>query len=232
MSSPSEAAPEAIAIGNWPGEPVYADSRLYRTSRVYECAKRSIDIVIVLLLTPICLPVILILATLVRRDGGKALFPQVRVGRGGATFTLWKLRTMAPDAEAVLADYLAQNPEMAREWRETQKLRRDPRVTRLGEFIRKHSLDELPQLWNVLIGDMSLVGPRPMLPEQKELYPGTAYYLMRPGLTGLWQISTRNGGSFASRATYDERYAEIRSVPVDIFVVLMTVGVVIRGTGF
>ncbi|MCT8971058.1 sugar transferase [Microbaculum sp. A6E488] len=184
-----------------------------------------------LLTAPISIPIVLSLALLVRRDGGKAFYRQDRLGKNGRTFKLWKLRTMVPDAERFLVEYLEQNPEAAREWHETQKLRRDPRVTRLGEFMRKHSIDELPQLWNVLIGDMSLVGPRPMLPDQEALYPGHAYFLMRPGLTGLWQISARNDGTFASRAAYDDRYEEIKSLRVDLAIMLSTVGVVVRGTG-
>ncbi len=185
-----------------------------------------------LLSAPITVPIVLSLALAIRRDGGKSFYRQDRLGKNGKIFTLWKLRTMVPDAESFLREYLEQNPEAAREWNESQKLRRDPRVTRLGEFMRKHSLDELPQLWNVLKGDMSLVGPRPMLPDQEALYPGHAYYLMRPGLTGLWQISARNDGTFASRADYDDRYEEIKSLRVDLAIMLSTVGVVVRGTGF
>ncbi|WP_436642090.1 sugar transferase [Microbaculum sp. FT89] len=221
--------PDTIAFGaNRSGRIL----RRSRRKRSYSLAKRALDIGAVLLSAPISIPVVLSLALLVRRDGGKAFYCQDRLGKNGRTFKLWKLRTMVPDAERFLVDYLEQNPEAAREWHETQKLRRDPRVTRLGEFMRKHSIDELPQLWNVLIGDMSLVGPRPMLPDQEALYPGHAYFLMRPGLTGLWQISARNDGTFASRAAYDDAYEEIKSLRVDLAIMVSTVGVVVRGTGF
>lgn len=220
--------PDTIAFGaNRTGRIL----RRSRRKRSYPLAKRALDVGAVLLTAPISIPIVLSLALLVRRDGGKAFYRQDRLGKNGRTFKLWKLRTMVPDAERFLVEYLEQNPEAAREWHETQKLRRDPRVTRLGEFMRKHSIDELPQLWNVLIGDMSLVGPRPMLPDQEALYPGHAYFLMRPGLTGLWQISARNDGTFASRAAYDDRYEEIKSLRVDLSIMLSTVGVVVRGTG-
>ena len=115
---------------------------------------------------------------------------------------------------------------------ETQKLKNDPRVTKIGQLMRKASLDELPQLWNVLAGEMSLVGPRPMMPEQKNLYPGKAYYSMRPGLTGLWQVSQRNASSFASRADFDTSYAGQLSLRTDLGIIFATVGVVLRGTGY
>jgi exopolysaccharide production protein ExoY len=111
------------------------------------------------------------------------------------------------------------------------KIEDDPRVTRLGRLLRRSSLDELPQLWNVLIGDMSLVGPRPMAVEQKPIYPGRTYFNFRPGLTGLWQVGARNASTFAERARYDDRYAEEVSFLTDTRIILMTAGVVLRGTG-
>src|SRR5690606_7861082 len=111
------------------------------------------------------------------------------------------------------------------------KLRHDPRITWVGRFIRKYSIDELPQLLNVLTVDMTLVGPRPFLPEQRQHYPGAAYYSMRPGLTGLWQISERNGCTFAERAMHDTRYAAIMSLATDVKIMLKTVSVIFRGTG-
>ena len=127
-------------------------------------------------------------------------------------FRLWKLRSMVVDADRKLEEYLCANPAARAEWDETQKLKDDPRITAAGRLIRKTSLDELPQLWNVLIGDMSLVGPRPMMPQQAELYPGRDYYRLRPGLTGLWQISDRNATSFAARAAYDAEYSRQMSL--------------------
>lgn len=194
--------------------------------------KRSFDVVAVVLAAPFVLPVVLLLALLVMRDGGPAFYTQDRVGRYGRMFRFWKLRSMVPDADHRLATYLAASPEAHAEWDRTQKLKEDPRITPLGRFMRKASLDELPQLWNVLRGDMSLVGPRPMMPQQQALYPGRAYHRLRPGLTGFWQISDRNEASFARRADYDRLYAQRMSFPTDVLILLMTVRTVLRGTGY
>lgn len=194
--------------------------------------KRAFDLALVLLAAPFVLPVIALFALLVRRDGGPAFYSQDRVGLNGGLFRVWKLRSMVVDAERVLPAYLEANPAAMREWATTQKLKNDPRITPVGRLLRKTSLDELPQLWNVLRGDMSLVGPRPMLPEQTSLYHGRAYYAMRPGLTGFWQISDRNAVSFARRAEYDTLYSQRMSFVTDVLVLLATVWVVLRGTGY
>jgi exopolysaccharide production protein ExoY len=194
--------------------------------------KRLLDIVAVLVALPILLPVIAVLAFMVRRDGGPAFFIQERIGRGGQIFRIWKLRTMVVDAERRLAEHLAICPAARAEWQENQKLKNDPRVTAFGRFLRRTSLDELPQLWNVLKGDMSLVGPRPMMPDQRTLYPGQSYYSLRPGITGFWQVSSRNETSFALRASYDADYASRVSLWTDFVVLLRTVRVVLRGTGY
>jgi exopolysaccharide production protein ExoY len=194
--------------------------------------KRILDVAAVVAALPFLIPLILLLACLVRRDGGPAFYVQDRVGMNGRIFRLWKLRTMVPDAEARLAEHLALSPAARAEWQETQKLKNDPRITRLGRILRKTSIDELPQLWNVLRGDMSLVGPRPMMPAQQALYPGQAYYRLRPGLTGFWQISDRNETAFAGRAEYDSNYAAQLSIWTDLSVLLRTVRIVLRGTGY
>ena len=194
--------------------------------------KRAFDILAVLLSAPFVLPVILVLGFMIARDGGSPFYCQDRVGRGGKVFRLWKLRSMVVDADRELENYLAAHPAARAEWNEHQKLRNDPRITAAGRLIRKTSLDELPQLWNVLRGDMSLVGPRPMMPSQAKLYPGRAYYRLRPGLTGFWQISDRNATTFAGRAAYDTQYARRLSFLTDLFVLVATVWVVIRGTGY
>jgi lipopolysaccharide/colanic/teichoic acid biosynthesis glycosyltransferase len=149
----------------------------------------------------------------------------------GRIYRMWKLRSMDVDADEKLADYLAANPIARREWDHSQKLRCDPRITRIGHFLRRSSLDELPQLWNVFRGDMSLVGPRPMMPSQRSLYPGDAYYALRPGITGLWQVSTRNESGFAERASYDAEYERTLSFTTDLRLLAATVRVVSRGTG-
>ncbi|MBP7003134.1 sugar transferase [Amaricoccus sp.] len=194
--------------------------------------KRWFDLALILLSAPFVLPMVLMLGLVVRRDGGPAFYVQDRIGLDGRAFRLWKLRTMVTDADARLAADLAANPALRAEWDETQKLKADPRITPIGRLLRKASLDELPQLWNVFRGDMSLVGPRPMLPEQRALYPGRDYYAMRPGLTGPWQVSERNETSFAGRAEFDSAYARRVSLPTDIAIMCMTVWVVLRGTGY
>ena len=193
--------------------------------------KRLLDIVLVVLTLPVTLPVILVMAALVALDGGRPFYTQLRVGQGGRVFRMWKLRSMVLDADAALEGYLAKDPELRAEWDAHQKLRRDPRITVLGELLRRTSLDELPQLFNILKGDMSLVGPRPMMPQQRELYPGTAYYNLRPGLTGIWQVTARNDSIFSFRAACDARYDRRLSFWLDTKLILLTAIVVLRGTG-
>jgi exopolysaccharide production protein ExoY len=193
--------------------------------------KRLVDLLLVLVALPIVLPTVLILAALVALDGHAPFYRQSRLGRGGRVFTIWKLRSMVPDAERRLLEHLAADPRARSEWDTFQKLTYDPRITPLGALLRKSSLDELPQLWNVLKGDMSLVGPRPMMPDQRALYPGEAYFTLRPGITGFWQISDRNASTFAQRAEFDAAYARTLSLGTDLRVLAATVGVVVRGTG-
>ena len=193
--------------------------------------KRFFDAALVLITAPIVVPVVLLLALLVARDGNNPFYKQSRIGKNGRVFTMWKLRTMVHGADELLKNHLEENQEAMEEWEQKQKLKDDPRITSFGLLLRKTSLDELPQLWNVLIGDMSIVGPRPMMPEQRDLYPGRAYYALRPGVTGYWQISDRNKSTFAARAKFDNRYYEDVSFSTDASIVLSTVGVVLRGTG-
>jgi exopolysaccharide production protein ExoY len=197
-------------------------------------AKRGMDITLSLLMLPMVIPVLLILSILLRRDGGPALFVQPRVGLGGRVFNCYKLRTMAVDAEAKLRRLCDSDPEIAREWHENQKLAVDPRITRVGAFLRKTSLDELPQLLNILKGEMSLVGPRPFMTDQQDLYVaagGAAYFHMRPGVTGLWQVEGRGTTRFVDRVKYDEIYFAKASLGTDFGLLLRTVGVVFRMTG-
>ncbi len=194
-------------------------------------AKRLFDILVVLAALPIIIPVFAIVGALIALDGHNPFFWQERVGMSGKRFFMWKFRTMVPDAETHLQRHLAQDPDARTEWDEKQKLSDDPRVTRFGRLLRRTSVDELPQLINVLLGDMSLVGPRPMMPSQQALYPGHAYYRLRPGLTGSWQVSERNASTFADRATYDDRYETELSFATDANIMVRTVGVVFRCTG-
>ena len=193
--------------------------------------KRLLDILVILAAIPVVLPIVLGLAFLVARDGGQPFYSQMRIGKNGKTFRMWKLRSMVRDADLKMQEYLDANPEARAEWDTTQKLRHDPRITEFGHFIRRSSLDELPQLWNVLRGDMSLVGPRPMMVCQRDLYPGKAYYLLRPGLTGYWQTAGRNRTTFEARSEYDEAYEERLSLGTDVGILARTVGVVLKGTG-
>jgi exopolysaccharide production protein ExoY len=209
-----------------PVSPVTARRGLYRNG-----AKRALDIALVLIALPIVLPMVALLAALVWREGGNPFYIQERVGRNGRMFRMWKLRSMVTDADARLEGHLATDPAARVEWDSTQKLKNDPRITPLGHALRRSSMDELPQLWNVLTGDMSLVGPRPMMPCQQALYPGQAYYRLRPGITGFWQISQRNRCSFADRAKFDALYDRRLSLGTDLKVLLGTVRVVLRCTG-
>lgn len=194
--------------------------------------KRVLDVTLVVLGGLVALPLILTMALLIALDGHSPFYWSDRVGRGGRTFRMLKLRTMVHDADGRLAAHLAANPDAAAEWNLTQKLKRDPRITGLGRILRKSSMDELPQLWNVLTGDMSLVGPRPMMPCQQALYPGRVYYALRPGLTGPWQVSDRNSSSFAKRADFDRDYDRALSLGTDLGILARTVTTVLKGTGF
>lgn len=195
-------------------------------------AKRLLDLLIVLGTAPVIVPFIALLALVVAVSQGRPFYRQARVGRGGRVYTMWKLRSMINGADATLEAHLEADPAARAEWTRTQKLKSDPRITRIGRILRKFSLDELPQLWNVIRGDMSLVGPRPMLPEQRALYPGQAYYRLRPGITGIWQVSERNDSSFADRAGYDSQYDKTLSLKTDLGLLAATVRVVTKGTGY
>ncbi len=194
--------------------------------------KRVFDVAVVCLFAPFILLTIGLLALLVARDGGNPFYTQSRVGFDGRIYRMWKLRSMVVGADQKLEEHLSANPNAREEWDSTQKLKCDPRITRFGRILRKSSMDELPQLWNVLIGDMSLVGPRPMMPSQQDLYPGLAYYRLRPGITGPWQVSKRNESSFADRANFDQDYDRNVSLTTDLGLLIKTVRVVLRATGY
>ena len=196
--------------------------------------KRSLDILLVLLAAPPLFLVCLLLALWIRLESkGPVLFGQRRVGRRGAHFTAWKFRTMRPDAEHELSGYLAAHPEAEAEWTLTRKLRADPRVTAPGRLLRRLSLDELPQVWNVLRGEMSLVGPRPVMPDELALYADKShlYTRVRPGITGLWQVSGRSALSYAERVKLDTYYARNWSLWLDLVILSRTVVTVLKGQG-
>lgn len=229
MSVLDDLSHATIARGD---EPLVRGSLSHSWTPYRSFLKRGLDIVAVLALSAIVLPLVAVLAALIAVSGHSPFYAQTRVGRDGRSFRLLKLRTMLPDAEALLEERLRTCPDSHAEWTRTQKLKNDPRITPLGRVLRKTSLDELPQFYNVLVGDMSLVGPRPMMPCQQDLYPGSAYYRLRPGITGFWQISDRNECSFAARAEFDEAYEQSLSLGTDLRVLVATVGVVLRGTGY
>ena len=194
--------------------------------------KRALDVLAILIFLPIVGPLIAIIALFVALDGSNPFYSQLRVGKNGKHFRLWKIRTMTRDADDRLESYLQSNAAARAEWDLHQKLKHDPRITKLGRYLRKVSLDELPQLVNVLSGSMSLVGPRPMMIDQEKYYYGSAYYRLTPGITGLWQISDRNECSFVDRVKFDEKYDQTLSFATDFSTLLQTVKVVFRGTGY
>lgn len=194
--------------------------------------KRFLDVTLALLGLIFITPILAVMALLVALDGHSPLYTQERVGRNGKRFRIIKIRTMVHNADKILEDHLNKDPALRAEWASTQKLKHDVRITRVGRLLRTTSMDELPQLINVVLGSMSLVGPRPMMPSQEELYPGRAYYRLRPGITGFWQISDRNECKFRDRSKYDTAYEREMSFRTDLSVMWRTVAVVLRGTGY
>jgi len=197
--------------------------------------KRSLDIIGAILLTILLTPVFAVIGYLIwKEDHGPVFFRQTRVGRGGRDFTCWKFRTMVVDAEDQMARWKTENPVLLARYCESNfKLQADPRVTRIGAWMRRNSLDELPQLFNVLVGDMSLVGPRPLLRRELPNYGAviSLYERVRPGITGLWQISGRSHTTFAERISYDEWYIKNWTVWYDLVILLQTIWVLMRGAG-
>ena len=183
------------------------------------------DLVVASLALIVLSPFFLIVAALIRRDGGKAFFVQERAGEMGRSFGCLKFRTMVEDAEARLDAVLEADPAKRAEWDAYQKLEDDPRITRVGQILRATSLDELPQLINVVKGEMSLIGPRPMMMDQREMYGASldAYERMRPGITGLWQVNGRNATTFEERARLDNWYARNWSLWRDVVILVRTV---------
>ena len=192
------------------------------------------DLVVSIILTLFLLPFIASISFLVSFDSGfPVFFSQKRLGRGGRTFHIWKFRTMVNNSAQILDEYLASNPEVRREWSKSHKLRNDPRITRVGNFLRRTSLDELPQLWNVINGDMSLVGPRPIVNAEVEKYAKhfSMYVKTTPGMTGLWQVSGRNHTTYQERVALDAYYVRNWSVWMDIYLLAKTVAVVLTRHG-
>ena len=200
-------------------------------------AKRAIDLFGSFVVLVPCAPLFAFLIVLVVLDGGPAFYAQKRVGRGGRAFWCLKFRTMVENADEVLKQYLSENASMRKEYETFWKLKKDPRVTWIGKFLRRYSLDELPQVFNVIKGDMSLVGPRPRSVSEIEFFDkltpeyNRTYRSVKPGLTGLWQVSGRNSLSLMQKGDLDARYAEHWSIRLDMAILFATVSVVLRGDG-
>jgi lipopolysaccharide/colanic/teichoic acid biosynthesis glycosyltransferase len=206
----------------------------YCPTRLERAVKRTIDIVGALTFFALFGPLYLIVAAAVLIGmGGPVHYWQTRLGRGGRTFRFYKFRSMVHDSDDILRQHLERNPSEKLQWDKYQKLEVDPRVTRVGRVIRKLSLDELPQFFNVLKGDMSLVGPRPCMVRQRSMYGEhwKHYCHMRPGITGLWQVSGRNRLTYADRVALDARYAQQWSLWLDLRILVRTVWVVLSGDG-
>jgi exopolysaccharide production protein ExoY len=208
-------------------------SRLWRQPWIDvlpEALRLGRDVILAALGLLLLWPVFLLVSLAIRLDSpGPILYRQTRLGRGGRPFTMLKFRSMRLDADRQLNALLEADPGFQRAWTHYQKLWNDPRCTPLGAFLRRSSLDELPQLWNVLSGEMSLVGPRPILPDQRLQYGSffDRYASLRPGLTGLWQVMGRNQISFAGRVFLDQVYISRRSLGLDTYILLRTAWVVL-----
>jgi len=196
--------------------------------------KRFLDVSLVLAGIVVTLPFLFLLFGLVfLESGGKPFYSHIRIGYQGKPFKLWKFRTMVPDADALLSSYLETHPEMRTEWEATHKLRNDPRTTWFGKIIRKMSIDEIPQIWNVLKGEMSIVGPRPIVDSEIHKYQDNfkLYKQVKPGMTGLWQVLGRTDTSYSERIRLDEYYVRNWSIWMDFYIIVRTIWVLIRRKG-
>jgi exopolysaccharide production protein ExoY len=235
--SPTQRAP---ASHNWSRLHAAAVDRcsVERASKVaispaQKLSKRTFDFIFGTLLIVGLSPILLLIAFLARRDGGPVLFGHRRIGQDGRVFVCWKFRTMVVNSDRVLEEVLASDPAAREEWESTYKLKCDPRITRVGQFLRTTSLDELPQLFNVIKGEMSLVGPRPIVAGEVPRY-GAAFHdytRCRPGITGIWQVSGRSDMDYGGRVQLDQQYARGWSLAKDIKVLWKTAFVVIQRKG-
>jgi Undecaprenyl-phosphate galactose phosphotransferase WbaP len=201
---------------------------------VSELVRRSVDLVLASLMLVFFAPLMVLVAVAVwMQDGGPVFYAHARVGRDGRVFKCLKFRSMLVDSEARLQHLLATSPEARAEWDRDHKLRNDPRITAIGSFLRRSSLDELPQLFNVLAGEMSLVGPRPIVAGEVKRYGRRfgSYCSVRPGITGLWQISGRNDVSYRRRVAIDTYYAQQQSIGLDLWILIATVPSVLLRKG-
>jgi exopolysaccharide production protein ExoY len=231
---------EAVVDGNIESEMVGEIARTapvvappFAPTRGAATGKRIVDVLGAIVLGLVFSPLIVTILFLMRKSGGTVIYRHRRVGRGGEMFSCLKFRTMVPNADQVLRDLLERDSDLRAEWIRDHKLRLDPRVTRLGRFLRRTSLDELPQLVNVLRGEMSLVGPRPVVREELLRYGrnvGT-YLAAKPGITGLWQVTGRNDTDYRRRVVLDTYYVRNQNLLLDLYILAKTTGVVLGGSG-
>ena len=197
-------------------------------------AKRLLDLSLIIISLPVVLPVCIVISILVAVSSpGPVLYGHVRVGKNGKPLKCWKFRSMYKDADKQLDKILRENPEMRKEWERDRKFVNDPRVTPLGKILRKSSLDELPQLWNIFLGQMSFVGPRPVTEGELVRYGNSADFILSvtPGLSGMWQTSGRSDTGYEERITLDTYYIQNWSFWLDVWIIIKTVWVVFKGKG-
>jgi Undecaprenyl-phosphate galactose phosphotransferase WbaP len=245
MSMPDEQLTEPRSLATLDSSYPYADSPIFvrrehwhdsKPARLfrYRVVKRSMDLFLVLVSLPVLIPLFGVIAVaMMWSSPGPVFFSHRRIRKNGAFFSMWKFRTMCVNSTEVLEDYLSAHPEARAEWYATHKLRFDPRITRIGSFLRRFSLDELPQVWNVLTGSMSLVGPRPIVAAEVEKYGDNfqCYCRVKPGLTGLWQVSGRSELSYDARVALDCDYVRRWSLSRDTIILLKTFSVVLNQDG-
>ncbi len=203
------------------------------STTIIKFLKRSMDIIGSTLGLIVFSPLFLFIIYKVRLDGGPAFYGHVRLGKDGRSFKCWKFRSMATNSQEILTQLLANDSRAKAEWEASYKLKNDPRITAIGGFLRKTSLDELPQLYNVLIGEMSLVGPRPIVADEIKYYNEDIknYFSVKPGVTGLWQVSGRSDASYNKRVTLDNAYVHNLSILTDIKIMFKTIFVVLKREG-
>lgn len=196
--------------------------------------KRLIDLLLLLISAPVTIPVTIVISIIVKATSkGPVFYGHKRIGKDGHEFKCWKFRSMVIDADKQLEKILAENPEMRAEWEKDRKFTNDPRVTKVGKILRKTSLDEIPQFFNILTGEMSFIGPRPVTTPELEKYADMADFILsvKPGLSGMWQISGRSDTGYEERITLDSYYIQNWSVWLDIWIIIKTIYVVIKGKG-
>jgi Undecaprenyl-phosphate galactose phosphotransferase WbaP len=242
MQAESTESPVAVIEDSYSYTEV-ATSSLWRTPWTFESPtqyfryrviKRILDLLLVVVSIPVTLLVLGIVATMVAMSSpGPIFYSHRRIRRHGAFFSMWKFRTMCVNSAEVLEKYLAEHPEAKAEWSKTHKLRNDPRITKIGSFLRRYSLDELPQVWNVVTGQMSLVGPRPIVAAEVEKYGDcfSCYCKVKPGLTGLWQVSGRSSLTYDERVALDCEYVGNWSLAKDTVILLKTFSTVVNQDG-